>query len=68
VTGDVEEQDGALQARVHIPLFATPLTAAELLSIDGLGSMEVFRSPQQANPSWVTREEIEALAPLLPWL
>jgi hypothetical protein len=67
VTGEVTDQDGALQVRVHIPLFAAPLTAAELLSIDGLGSMEVFRSPQQANPSWVSREEMAILAPLLPW-
>jgi hypothetical protein len=67
VTGVVSVQDGALQVRVHIPLFAAPLTAAELLSIDGLGSMEVFRSPQQANPSWVSEEELAVLAPLLPW-
>jgi hypothetical protein len=67
VTGDVAEQNGALQVRAHIPLFPAPLTAAELSSIDGLGSMEVFRSPQQANPSWVSRAEMADLAPLLPW-
>ena len=67
VTGEVTEHDGALQVRVHIPLFAAPVTAAELLPIDGLRSMEVFRSPQQANPSWVSREEMAVLAPLLPW-
>jgi hypothetical protein len=67
VTGDVAEQDGALQMWVHLPLFAAPVTAAELLSLDGLRSMEVFRSPQQANPSWVSREEMAILAPLLPW-
>jgi len=66
VTGEVTEHDGALQVRVHIPLFAEPVTAAELLPIDGLRSMEVFRSPQQANPSWVSREEMAVLAPLLP--
>jgi hypothetical protein len=66
VTGAVAEQAGALHVRVHIPLFAEPLSAAELLSIDGLESMEVFRSPQQANPSWVSEEEMAVLAPLLP--
>jgi EVE domain len=67
VTGEVTRKDGSLQVRVHIPLFGAPVTAAELLSIDGLGSMEVFRSPQQANPSWVSREEMAVLAPQLPW-
>jgi hypothetical protein len=66
VTGEVTEQDGALHVRVHIPLFAAPLTAEKLFSIDGLRSMEVFRSPQQANASWVSREEMAVLAPLLP--
>jgi hypothetical protein len=28
--------------------------------------MEVFRSPQQANPSWVSTEELLLLDPLLP--
>ena len=64
--GEVTEHNGALQVRVRIPLFAAPVTAAELLAIDGLRSMEVFRSPQQANPSWVSREEVAVLAPLLP--
>jgi len=68
VTGAVTEHNGALQVRVRIPLFAAPVTAAELLAIDGLRSMEVFRSPQQANPSWVSREEMAVLAPLLPWI
>lgn len=66
VTGELTDEDGRLHVPVHISLFPQPLTAAELLSIPGLTSMEVFRSPQQANPSWVSTAELALLAPLLP--
>lgn len=66
VTGNLTAGDGQLHVPVRIPLFAEPLTAAELLSIPGLRSMEVFRSPQQANPSWVSTPELALLEPLLP--
>jgi hypothetical protein len=62
----VEVSDGQWHVPVHIPLFAEPLTAAELSSIARLRSMEVFRSPQQANPSWVSQAELALLEPLLP--
>lgn len=65
VTGDLIEEAGQLRVPVHIPLLSEPLTAAELRSVPGLQSMEVFRSPQQANPSWVSAEEMALLAPLL---
>lgn len=64
LVGPVSDDDGQLHVTVHIPLLADPLTAAELSAVAGLRSMEVFRSPQQANPSWVTAAEwtlIEAL-------
>lgn len=66
VTGEVTEQDGGLRVGVNIPLFAEPLTAASLSLVAGLREMEVFRSPQQANPSWVSNAEMAVLAPLLP--
>jgi hypothetical protein len=66
VVGDVTADDGQLHVPVRIPLFAEPLTAAELGSIPGLRSMEVFRSPQQSNPSWVSTAELALLDPLLP--
>ncbi|KUI33569.1 hypothetical protein AU195_00540 [Mycobacterium sp. IS-1496] len=66
VTGEPTTGDGRLHLPVHIPLFATPVTATELLAIPGLQSMEVFRSPQQSNPSWVSRAELRLLDPLLP--
>jgi hypothetical protein len=64
VTGDLTTDAGGLHVPVRIPLFAEPLTAAELLAVPGLRAMEVFRSPQQANPSWVSTTELSLLDPL----
>ncbi|BBY18681.1 EVE domain-containing protein [Mycolicibacterium litorale] len=66
ITAEVTEEGGQLHVPVHIPLFAEPLTAAVLSSIVGLRSMEVFRSPQQSNPSWVSVAELALLDALLP--
>jgi len=65
VTGDITVDDGRLHVPVRIPLFDEPLTAVELRSVGGLDSMEVFRSPQQANPSWVSRAELALIERLL---
>jgi EVE domain len=65
VTGDVTTDDGRLHVPVAIPLFGQPVLAAELSAIPGLRSIEVFRSPQQANPSWVSRAELALIEPLL---
>jgi len=66
ITGDLSAEDGELHVPVRIPLFAEPLIAVELAAVPGLESMEVFRSPQQANPSWVTSAELALIDPLLP--
>jgi hypothetical protein len=66
VTGDVSGEPGELRMAVSIRLLASPLTAVELSTLPGLGSMEVFRSPQQANPSWVSAAELAIIEPLLP--
>ncbi|MGE2714465.1 putative immunity protein [Mycolicibacterium litorale] len=66
ITGRPTVEDCRLHVPVRIPLFAEPLTAAELSTIPGLRAMEVFRSPQQSNPSWVSVAELALLAPLLP--
>jgi hypothetical protein len=66
IAGEVTVEDGRLHAPVHIPLFTEPVTAVELSAITGLRSMEVFRSPQQANPSWVSAAELALIEPLLP--
>lgn len=55
--GEPVEEDGRLHVPVDIPLLRRPVTAAELARLPGLRSMEVFRAPQQANPSWVSRTE-----------
>ena len=65
VTGDVTLEDGQLHVPVHIPLFTEPLTVAELRAETGLQSMEVLRSPQQSNPSWVSVAELALVDRLL---
>jgi hypothetical protein len=65
IIGDVSVDDGQAHVPVCIPLFAEPVTAAELSALPVLCSMEVFRSPQQANPSWVSAVELAVLDPLL---
>lgn len=49
-----------------IALFDEPIGAASLSAMPGLGALEVFRSPQQSNPSWVDTEAWAILRPLLP--
>jgi hypothetical protein len=66
VVGDVAGGDGQLRMAVDIPLFTEPVPAAHLFSVHALRSMEVFRSPQQANPSWVSTAELALIDPLLP--
>ncbi|CAN3131625.1 hypothetical protein ACNUDN_27325 [Mycobacterium sp. smrl_JER01] len=66
ITDVPQRRDGRLHVPVHIPLFAEPLTAAALSAVAGLRSMEVFRCPQQSNPSWVSAAELALLDPLLP--
>lgn len=65
VTGHPWTADGRLHVPVHVPLLGHPVTAAELASLPGLRAMEVFRSPQQANPSWVNVGELALIEPLL---
>ena len=66
VSEEVSVRDGQAHVEVCIPLFDEPLTAARLTRLPGLRAMEVFRSPQQANPSWVSTAELAVLEPLLP--
>lgn len=65
ITGAVTSDDGGHHVPVDIPLFAEPLTATTLSNVAGLRTMEVFRSPQQANPSWVSTTEMRILKRLL---
>ena len=63
--GEPTVEDGRLHVPVNIPLLAEPLTAADLQSIADLRAMEVFRSPQQSNPSWVSTAELALIDRLL---
>lgn len=57
----------ALHARVEVdvPLLEDPLPVAELRAA-GITGLEVQRVAQGSNPSWVSREQLDALEPLLP--
>ena len=66
ITGEATGEDGQLHVPVHIPLFAEPVLAADLSAVRELGSMEVFRLPQQSNPSWVSKAELALIDRLLP--
>ena len=66
ITGRPYAEEDGLHIPTEIGLFDDPVTAAELAAVAGLRTMEVFRSPQQANPSWVSRSELEVLDELLP--
>jgi hypothetical protein len=67
VIGNVSGENGQLQVPVHIRLFAEPVRASQLMSVPKLRAMEVFRSPQQSNPSWVSTAELALIDPLLPF-
>jgi hypothetical protein len=66
ITGNPYAEDDGLHVATEIGLFDEPVTAEELATVAELRTMEVFRSPQQANPSWVSRTELEVLDGLLP--
>lgn len=51
---------------VHIPLWDEGISAEDVKAIPGLSDIEVFVSPQMANPSWLTAEQYAALKPHLP--
>lgn len=50
---------------VDIPLLASPVTDAELRS-NGIDDLEVQRVPMGANPSWLSRDQLTRMGPLLP--
>ncbi|MGJ0118494.1 hypothetical protein ACQ7HM_04730 [Williamsia sp. MIQD14] len=55
-------------ARTDIRLLpdAERVRATDLGEIPGLAHMEILRLPQASNPSWVTRDELALIEPLLP--
>ena len=50
---------------VDIPLLDSPVTDAELRS-EAIDDLEVQRVPMGSNPSWLSREQLGRVRPLLP--
>ena len=50
---------------VDIPLLDTPITDAELKS-STIDDLEVQRVPMGSNPSWLSRDQLSRVRPLLP--
>lgn len=50
----------------NILLFDEPILASDIRSVAALSNLEVFRSPQQSNPSWVDASAWEIVRTLLP--
>ena len=50
---------------VDIPLLDTPITDAELKSA-AIDDLEVQRVPMGSNPSWLSKEQLSRVGPLLP--
>ncbi|MGF0313568.1 EVE domain-containing protein [Rhodococcus sp. IEGM1428] len=48
-----------------ITLFDEPILASDIQSVEELSMLEVFRSPQQSNPSWVDATAWAAIRPML---
>lgn len=70
VTGgvqDVVEREGAAPAskevRLHLPLLRRGVLEAEIRSA-GVDDLEVLRQPQGSNPSWVSKDQLAAIADL----
>ncbi|MGB6072363.1 MAG: hypothetical protein WBG53_17650, partial [Rhodococcus sp. (in: high G+C Gram-positive bacteria)] len=50
----------------NIAPFDEPILASDIQSIEELSMLEVFRSPQQSNPSWVDASALALIRQLLP--
>ncbi len=49
-----------------ITLFDQPILASDLQAVAELSTLEVFRSPQQSNPSWVDASAWAVIRQMLP--
>jgi hypothetical protein len=55
-----------LMVPVDLELWDVPVLAADVEATPGLDSMELFRQPQMSNPSWISKDQLDALLPHLP--
>lgn len=73
VTGEARDRPGvhgrgtAMEVALDVPLVrrGAEVPAAELVAA-GIADLEVQRQPFMSNPSWVSREQLARLEPLLP--
>lgn len=67
IVGEVASCDvGKLEVPLHIELLADGVSV-EAIRAAGVGDLEVLVQPQASNPSWVSRDQLAALAWLLDW-
>ncbi|MDF9716833.1 EVE domain-containing protein [Nocardioides sp. ChNu-153] len=57
--------DGRPEVGLDVPLLPDGVPAEEVRAA-GAGDLEVLRMPAGSNPSWVSREQLAVLVPLLP--
>ncbi|MDI9927346.1 hypothetical protein [Rhodococcus sp. IEGM 1341] len=50
----------------NIALFDEPILASDIQSVAELSMLEVFRSPQQSNPSWIDASAWAVIRQMLP--
>jgi hypothetical protein len=53
-----------LYARLDLPLWETPVEAAEVSA--AVPDLEILTQPQMSNPSWVSADQLQRLLPLFP--
>jgi hypothetical protein len=63
-------EDAASRVRFVAPMELTlwdePVTETEMVTVSGLDQIEAIRSRQGSNPSWLSKDELALLEPLLP--
>ncbi|WP_426242387.1 hypothetical protein [Nocardioides sp. LHG3406-4] len=65
VHDDGDDTIGGSEVPLDIPLLADAVPAGALVAA-GIDDLEVQRMPQGSNPSWVSKEQLARIAPLLP--
>ncbi|MGU3291391.1 hypothetical protein [Williamsia sp. M5A3_1d] len=63
---DSDEPSWLAHTDIHLLPDAERIRATDLGEIPGLAGMEILRLPQASNPSWVTRDEMAIIEPMLP--
>ncbi|KQR99413.1 hypothetical protein ASG12_00820 [Williamsia sp. Leaf354] len=62
---DSDEPSWLAHTDIRLLSDAERIPATDLNEVPGLAGMEILRLPQASNPSWVTRDEMAVIEPLL---